>query len=255
VTGASSGIGRAIARGLAAAGCHVVITARRGDRLEALATELREAHKVRVDCVALDLAEAGAPAKLVEAATAGGDVDVLVNSAAFGTFGAFADTPWEKQATLVRLDIDAVVELTHRFLARIRAAGRRAWILNVSSVLGFVPMPRYASYAASKAYVRSFSEALAAECAGTSISVTCVSAGGTDTEFFDVATQPVNWFFRALLMSPERFARIALRAMVARRRSVVAGFVNSLAAFSTRFLPRRLASWLLTVAFGWGRRG
>src|SRR5678815_2731094 len=124
VTGASSGIGAAMARQLAAWGADLVITARRGERLETLAAELRERCGVRVDCVALDLCGDGAAARLEEAACAGAAVDILVANAGIGRVRGFTELPWAEQRDLLELDVAALAELVHRFGSRMRAAGR-----------------------------------------------------------------------------------------------------------------------------------
>jgi len=239
VTGASSGIGESMARQLAAAGADVVLTARRRDRLEALAAALREAHGVRVDVVALDLSEPGAAERLFAATEGQGRaVDVLVNNAGFGTQESFADIPWERTAEQIQLNVVALTELTHRFVQAMLARDR-GWVLNVASIGAYMPVPSYATYAAGKAYVRNFTEALAHELRRTHVRVCCLCPGGTATEFLQVAGQELPRIFELALMSPERCARIGLRALFAGRRNVVAGWSNTLMMFALRFLPRR----------------
>lgn len=239
VTGASSGIGEATARQLAARGADVILVARRRDKLEALADRLRAAHGVRADVVAMDLGEPGAPGQLFDATEgAGRTVDVLVNNAGFGVHERFADIAWERTASQLQLNIVSLTELTHRFV-RAMLERRRGWILNVASVGAYMPVPSYATYAAGKAYVRNFSEALAFELRGTPVHVCCLNPGATATEFMDVAGHEVPSFGRFALMSADRCARIGLRALFAGRRNVVAGWSNVLAMFLTRLLPRR----------------
>jgi short-subunit dehydrogenase len=187
VTGASSGIGEAIARQLAARGADVILVARRRDKLEALAGAIRAGHRVRADVVAMDLGEAGSAERLFEATEgAGRAVDVLVNNAGFGVHDRFADIAWERTASQLQLNIVSLTELTHRFV-RAMLERRRGWILNVASVGAYMPVPSYATYAAGKAYVRNFTEALAFELRGTPVHVCCLNPGATATELMDVA--------------------------------------------------------------------
>lgn len=253
VTGASSGIGASFARQLAAMGAHLVITARREDRLAALAAELREAHGVEVTTVALDLADPGAPRALFEATEgAGKAIDVLVNNAGFGTQSRFDRMAWTKAAEQLQLNVVSLTELTHRFVGPMLARGR-GHVLNVASIGAYMAVPGYATYAAGKAYVLSFTEALAAELAGTPVRACCLSPGGTRTEFFEAAGQKPSWLVEASLMSADRCAKIGLGALFGGRRSVVAGLANALMCFSLRFVPRRLAAWIAGIVMGGGR--
>lgn len=238
VTGASSGIGEAIARQLAERGADVILVARRRDKLEALAGRIRAASGVRADVVTMDLGEAGSAEKLFAATEgAGRAVDVLVNNAGFGVHERFADIAWERTASQLQLNVVSLTELTHRFV-RVMLERRRGWILNVASVGAYMPVPSYATYAAGKAYVRNFTEALAFELRGTPVHVCCLNPGATATEFMDVAGHEVPSFGRFALMSAERCARIGLRALFAGRRNVVAGWSNVFAMFLMRFLSR-----------------
>lgn len=248
VTGASSGIGAALARQLAARGANVVITARREDRLAALAAELRTAHGVEVDVVASDLSAPDAAEALFTRATIGGRViDVLINNAGFGTCQPFADQPWARAQQELRLNVLALAELCHRFAAPMRAR-RAGHIMNVASIGAFLPTPRFASYGAGKAYVRNFSEALAYELAPSGVRVLCLCPGATETEFSDVAGVKLNAMQRLAFMSAERCARIGLGAMLRGRRVIVSGFANSVGMWLLRFVPRRLAAWIADKA-------
>jgi short-subunit dehydrogenase len=239
VTGASSGIGEAIARQLASRGADVILVARRRDKLEALANTIRGAYGVRADVVEMDLGDAGSAERLFEATEgAGRAVDVLVNNAGFGVHDRFADIAWPRTASQLQLNIVSLTELTHRFV-RAMLERRRGWILNVASVGAYMPVPSYATYAAGKAYVRNFTEALAFELRGTPVHVCCLNPGATATEFMDVAGHEVPSFGRFVLMSADRCARIGLRALFAGRRNVVAGWSNVFAMFLMRFMSRR----------------
>jgi uncharacterized protein len=183
LTGASSGIGEQFARALAARGCSLVLVARRLDRLERLAAELRRDHGVNVDVLAVDLSS-GSAAATVRAAVdeLGVRVTGLINNAGFGTFGPFVE---EDLATLQReiaVDVAAPVELAAAFLPDLLEAGN-GMLINVASMAAYTPTPRMAVYGASKAFVLSFTEALWAELRGTGVRVFAVSPGATSTEF------------------------------------------------------------------------
>ncbi len=231
-------------------GADVVLVARRVDRLQALAAEIEQRHRVKATVLALDLGKASSAAELFAATeTAGRSVDILINNAGFGTHDDFLSIAWEKIAEQLQLNIVTLTELAHRFGAAMRAR-KRGYILNVSSVAAFQPVPYYATYAASKAYVRDFSEALAAELKGAGVQVTCVSPGGTRTEFQAVAGQRSSAIINFTMMSAERCVRLSLHAMFRKRRHVVTGLANVIAAWLTRFVPRRWLPGLAVLVTG-----
>jgi short-subunit dehydrogenase len=183
ITGASSGIGEALARRVARDGRNVGLVARRADRLEALASELRDRHGVDAHVFPCDLVAAGAVAGLVrEVGQRGLTVDWLVNNAGFGTFGRFHELPVERELEEVRLNVEALVEATGRFLPDM-VRRRRGTVMNISSVGGLFPGPFMSTYTATKAFVVAFSAGLEAELQGTGVSVLCVCPGFTRTEF------------------------------------------------------------------------
>ena len=250
VTGAASGLGAGFARELARLGSDLVLTARREEQLRALQAELT-AGGTRVTVHPLDLAAPGAPQRLFdELHDAGTTVDVLINNAGFGAFGPFAETPWEREKAMLDIDITALVHMTKLFLPPMleRGDGR---ILQVSSIGAFQPSPTYATYAAAKSFVLSFGEALNHELRGTGVSCTVVCPGVTATEFLQVAGQSPTLYQRAMMMRSHDVVRAAVRAMLARRSSVVPGLGNALAAFAMRFIPRTwaaaLAHWSMSV--------
>jgi short-subunit dehydrogenase len=247
ITGASSGIGAAMARRLAAWGCDVFLTARRADRLAALAAELHAAHGIRADWIALDLAEPGSAEKLFTAACSGdAAVDILINSAGFGAYQFFDRTPWKRCAAMIQLNVVALAELTHRFLPVMRGRTRRCYILNVSSIAAFIPLPFFANYGGTKAFIRIFTECLAAELIGTNVSCTSLCAGGTDTEFSKVAGQKQEGkMATVVLMDVDRVATIGLRAMLRRKPCVVPGLRNRLLLFACALPPLR---WMVGLA-------
>ncbi len=243
VTGASSGIGEHFARILAARGYDVVIAARRLERLEALAKDIEAKHDVRVTPIEVDLGvPGGAEALLEKTDGAGMEVEVLVNNAGFGTQGFFPEIPASKTAEQIQLNIVSLTELTHRFVGPMLAR-RLGYVLNVASIGAYMPVPGYATYAAGKAYVRNFSEALAHELRGTGVRVCCLCPGPTETEFIAVAGQTIPAWQNIAFMSAERCARIGMRALFGGRRLIVSGIVNTLLMWSLRWAPRRLITW------------
>lgn len=244
VTGASSGLGADFARELAARGADVVLVARRKERLEALAGELRTAG-TRADVVTRDLADAAARASLFEEVTRGGRaIDVLVNDAGFGLFGRFVELGWDRERQMLEIDVVALVHLTKLFVRPMieRRFGR---ILQVSSIGAYQPSPTYATYSAAKAFVLSFGQAIHDELRGTGVTCTVVSPGVTATEFLTVAGQQPTPYQRWTMMSSPAVARAGVNAMLRGKPSVVPGLVNALGAFSmSRLLPRRAATRL-----------
>lgn len=245
VTGASSGIGAELARVLAEEGANLVITARRKDRLEALATELREKHGVEVRVVQSDLEEPDAPAKLLaETEGAGLAVDVLVNNAGFGAYDDFVAVPWAKTRGIIQVNLVALTELMHLFLPRM-IARRHGRVMNVASMGAYMPTPTFAVYTSTKVYVRNLTEAVDFELKGTGVRAISVCPGGTTTEFLDAADQQLKGGMAKLaMMSAERCARISVRKMLAGRRNVVTGFLNALTCWLLRFIPRAWQPWL-----------
>lgn len=240
VTGASSGLGAEFARQLAVEGAHLVLVARREDRLQGLADQLSREHGVKTRVVALDLSLPESPESLHrQLAEEGLEIDVLVNNAGFGVFGGFLEIDWERERRMLELDIVALTDLTKRFARDMNSRGR-GWILQVASIGAYQPSPTYASYAAAKAYVLNFSEALAYELESTGVVVTVVSPGVTETEFFDVAGQKPTLYQRMMMMKSEAVVRKALEALHRGRRSLIPGLGNAVVVWSLRFLPRRL---------------
>ncbi len=236
VTGASSGIGAALARRLARDGRHLLLVARRRDRLETLAGELRAAHGVDAHVLAVDLAKPEGPAAVAREATSRGlAVDWLVNNAGFGTNGRFDRLPLEGELEEIRLNVEALVALTGLFVPAMVQRGRGA-VLNVASVAGMFPSAYMATYAATKAFVISFSEAIATELRGTGVDVLCVCPGFTRTEFQDVAQVDASKVPSMAWMSAEEVADQAVRGM-GRGPVLVNGVMNTLGAALLRHVP------------------
>jgi hypothetical protein len=235
VTGASGGIGLELARLFARDGCGLVLVARSGDKLAAVAAEVRAAHGVPVRALAADLADPAAPARIhAEIAAAGGRVDVLVNNAGFGLRGAFAALDEAEQMAMLQVNVLALARLTRRFLPAM-VERRAGGVLNVASTAAFQPGPQMAVYYASKAYVLSLSEALAGELAGTGVTVTALCPGPTATGFVSRAGLERSRLFRDLrVMDAATVARAGYRGFRAGRRVVIPGLANRVGAALAR---------------------
>lgn len=244
VTGASAGIGRAFAELLAARGFDIILTARRADRLEALAAALTAAHGVRAHVAPADLAERTAPAALCdELRRRGLRVDFLVNNAGYGVPGKYARTSWQQQADFLQVLVTAVAELTHRLLPPMidRQWGR---IVQVASLAALVPAaPGHTLYAASKAFLLKFTEALAPEVAGHGVHVTALCPGFTYTEFHDVTgtRAQVSTMPRWAWQTADEVVSAGYDAVMAGRSVVVPGRVNRTLAFGAKHLPGAVA--------------
>ena len=238
VTGASSGIGRDLARLHAARGHNVVITARRDDRLRELADELTAAHGVEVLPIPADLADDDARAHLLDTITQRSiEIDVLINNAGFGVIGPLTDTAPERHRALIDVNITALTELTRAILPGM-IERRRGHILNVASVAGFVPGPFQSTYYASKAYVVSFNEALVEELRGTGVTATCLCPGVTATEFASAAGASSDHAYGPSAATSMGVAEAGYAAMLAGRSLVVPGWKNRAIVALTRILPR-----------------
>lgn len=238
VTGASSGIGRAFADRLASKGAEVVLVARRKTVLEELAGELRTRHGAVVHVIPSDLAVPGAAAHLKEELQARGlSVDIVVNNAGIGVHGDIADTDLATVTTQIQLNVTALAELTALLLPAM-VARRRGAIVNIASTAAFQPVPHMAVYAATKAFVLSFTQALWAETRKTGVRVVAVCPGATDTEFFQTAGEDAAVGRRR---TPDHVVDTAMRALSRNGPSVVDGRLNSLVAALAPRLPRRTA--------------
>jgi uncharacterized protein len=241
VTGASSGLGVEYARLFAAEKHDLLLVARRRDRLEALAGELRSAHGVRVAVMAADLAAPqGAEQVVEEARRLGLEIEFLVNNAGLGASGAFADLPLGRELEMIQVNIAALVSLT-RLLLPAMVARKRGRILNLGSTAGFPPGPFMAVYYASKAFVNSFTEALWYELRGTGVTATVSCPGATATEFAVVAGNDRSLLFRLGAAPAAAVAREGYRAMMKGKPIIVHGLRNKLTVQSLRLSPRALS--------------
>jgi short-subunit dehydrogenase len=255
ITGASSGLGAEFARQLAPYARALVLVARRNDRLEDLANELRGIHKgldVRIYCA--DLAVEERREALVEWLRAESiPVDFLINNAGLGDHGRFDSSDWGRVRAMLDVNISALTHLTHRLVPTMLRGGRAA-VLNVSSVASFFPLPQMAVYSATKAYVTSFSEALAMELRPRGITVTALCPGPVPTEFFNVATREgdednASHFetFSALVVTPQEAVTAGLRAVANERARVIPGPLLAVAVGAALLVPffliRRILAW------------
>lgn len=244
ITGASSGIGEALARQLAAQEKQsLVLVARRQEKLDALATELRAQHGIQIEVIGLDLEQVGAAAQLIaEIEKRGLSVDMLINNAGFGINDSFGDMPVDRVQGMMQLNMVALTELTHAVLPSMRER-KQGRIMNIASVAAFQACPNFAVYGATKSYVLMFSEALAAEEKKNGIKVLAVCPGATATAFHDVAGNH-GTFMMKLMDTPETVAKTALCAMKCGCPMVVTGLLNKPLPFFIRLMPRQCVTWL-----------
>jgi short-subunit dehydrogenase len=242
ITGASVGIGYELAKCFAAGGYDLLLAARSADKLAAVADEMRKLG-VRAEPIVCDLADpAGPRALFADVTNRGVAVDALVNNAGFGALGRFHELDLRRQLDMVQVNVTALVELTHLFLPGMIARGHGG-VMNLASTAAYLAGPHMAVYYATKAFVLSFSEAIADELAATGVTVTAVCPGPTESEFRARAKLEDSPAFRSKViptMSARRVARIGFRAFERGKRVVVPGVVNKLAVQSTRVGSRKL---------------
>ncbi len=238
VTGASSGIGEAFARALAVRGEDLVLVARSGARLQALAEELAARHKVRADVVVADLGDPAAPDAIVAELNARGiAIGTLVNNAGFGSHGRFAELDGAREREEIVVNVYAPVALAHALLPAMIARKRGA-IVNVASTAAFQPVPYMATYGATKAFVLSFSEALAEEVRAHGVTVVALCPGQTETAFFTGIDEARVGRAR----TTAQVVATALRALDSGQVVAVDGAANAALALSVRFMPRRVVA-------------
>ena len=242
VTGASAGIGEAIARELAARGYGVTLTARREDRLRSLAEELAATYGVRAEAIGADLGDAAARDGLAAAiAELGLDVEILVNNAGFGGSGDFASAERERLVSMVELNCAALLDFQARYLPGMVERGRGA-VINVASTSAFQPLPGSATYAATKAFVLSLSEAVHEELKGSGVTLTAICPGPVRTEFTQAAGMPQaeEGTPDFVWMSAESVAKAALDAAEKGKRAIVPGLLNRAGTLAGQHGPRKL---------------
>src|SRR5215831_18443545 len=243
ITGASSGIGEAFARKLAARGHELLLVARSEDKLIALCNVLGRSHNIRAQYFPLDLSAPDAAARLLaETEDRNLEIDFLINNAGFGSMGDFTSLDLQRELNMIDLNVRSLVELTHRFLPAMRERKSGA-IINVASTAGFQPVPFMATYAATKAFVLSFSEALWEENRAHGIQVMALCPGVTDTNFFAAARmqKPPG----RVSQTADEVVDVALRALKRGQASVISGWTNFLMVETERLVPR---TFVLRVA-------
>jgi hypothetical protein len=233
VTGASAGIGAALARELASHGAKLILTARRRERLETLAAELG-ANGTETRIIVADLNDTAAPQQIFNATEdAGITVDILVNNAGLGQYGNFFESPMEQELSQVRVNCEAVVRLTRLFLPRM-VERRQGWILVVASTASFQPVPYITTYAATKVFDRYFAQGLAAEVARFGVKVTALCPGPTESEFFAIAGAST---FKRRVQETQVVARMGIDALEKGKRTILPSANGRMTAFMVRFLP------------------
>jgi uncharacterized protein len=236
ITGASTGIGAAFARKLAARGRNVLLVARSEDKLIALCNELGRLTSIRAQYLAVDLQQPDAAAQLLEETKKRElEIEMLINNAGFGSMGHFARLDLNRELEIIQLNIRALVDLTYRFLQPMRER-KRGTIINVASTAGFQAVPYMATYAATKAFVLSFSEALWEENRSHGVHVMALCPGVTETNFFEAAGMdhpPMR-----LTQTPEEVVETALRALNRKKSTVISGWTNFFTVEVERLFPR-----------------
>ncbi len=251
ITGASGGIGKAFAEELAERKTNLVLVARSEEKLNLLAKQLKEKYQIQVDVIVKDLSELGATGEVFDIVKNKGlTIDLLINNAGFGDYGEFAERDGERQIKIIQLNIMALVDLTHKFLPLMRQK-RCGSIINVSSIAGFQPIPYLSVYAASKAFVLSFSQSLWAENRNYGVRVLCVCPGPTETNFFTEAKFPPTMAAKTQkITSPEEVVKDALIALEKGESLVVSGgFVSKLIPQLSKLAPRQTLVTMLEKQF------
>jgi hypothetical protein len=240
ITGASTGIGAAFARKIAGRGRNVLLVARSEDKLIALCNELGRLTSIRAQYIALDLQQPDAGAQLLEETQKRDlEIDMLINNAGFGSMGDFLKLDLERELEMIQLNIRAIIDLTHRFLGPMRER-KHGTIINVASTAAFQAVPYMATYAATKAFVLSFSEALSEENRAHGIHVMALCPGVTETNFFEAAKMdrpPMR-----TIQTPEEVVDTALRGLARAKRVVVSGWTNWLMVEAERLVPRSMVT-------------
>jgi short-subunit dehydrogenase len=242
ITGASKGIGRAIASQLAARGNDVWLVARNEAQLQQAALEIEAQHGVKARYFVADLSQPDAPKQVYDwCLSQGVGVEILVNNAGYGLSGPFEQHSLEEHLNMMQVNMGAVVTLTYLFLPMLKKSSK-AYILNIASSAGYQATPYLSLYAASKSFVRLFSRGLHEELKRSAVSLTCVNPGATDTAFVDRAQigKKGRDLAKKVQMSPEQVARLAVSAMYAGKTEVITGVVNKLGAFLVWLLPKKM---------------
>lgn len=249
VTGASAGIGVALARELAAGGTNLILTARREDRLETLASELRAAHKISTEVISADLQQADARDHIFAFTCEKKiTVDLLINNAGYGAYGEFAHSDLQWQLGMIQVNCSAVVHLTRLYLPEM-VARRAGDVLILASTAAFQPVPYISTYAATKAFDLLFAEGLAEELRPYGVRVCALSPGSTESEFRQVANQAEVPASNRKQETAEKVARTGLQALAAGKSYVISGIGNYLGTHAERLVPRRTVAGIAAKMF------
>lgn len=255
VTGASSGIGVDFAHILAENGCHLIIVARRLERLQKVKDTLQEKFGIKVEVICMDLSHPTAPQMLYrEVNKKNIQVDVLINNAGVGIFGNFIDISLEQEINMLNLNILNLVSITKLFIKDM-VRRNSGYILNVASVAAYQPMAAYASYCAAKSFVLSFTEALNYELKDTRVNITALSPGETESEFLETSGQKkLSRAQKQGMMKSYPVAKTGIEAMLIGKPNVIPGWKNTISAFFFRLLPRRLTMTIIDSIYMKGAR-
>lgn len=245
ITGASRGLGMAFARALAQRHCNLVLVARSPEPLHAFANELRRANPVSVVAIQVDLSTPGAGQILAEQLWGGGiPIELLVNNAGFGLRGGFRDLSLPRQLEMLRLNNEAIVELTYSLLPRMLER-RQKGIINISSTAGFQPIPFASTYSATKAFLTTFSLALEQELRGAGVTVVTVCPGRLHKNQNADSTQRVKGKWAGIYQSPDEVVEKALRVLANGGGLAVPGALNKFSVFAQRLIPRKVVPRLV----------
>lgn len=245
ITGASSGIGLELAKVHAKNGHHLVVTARREERLLELKKELEAEHGIQVHVFTCDLAQENAPKDVFDYTDKNGiSVDILINNAGVGDYGFFHESDWERQQAIIDLNIKSLTHLTHLYLPEL-IKKERAYIMNVASTAAFQPGPLMSIYYASKHYVLAFGEALDNELSDTGVTVTTLCPGPTESEFQDHANMKKSKLFDNLpVATSKRVAEYGFKSMLKGKRVAVYGVPNKILSVIVGFFPRNVVTFV-----------
>ena len=248
ITGASAGIGRAFAEELAAGGTHLVLTARRGDRLEQIAKSLTAKHGIRTEVCVADLIDVSAPQAIFDFTKSKGvEIDLLINNAGFGGYGEFAVEDQQRLLDMVQVNCSAVVHLTRLYLPEM-ITRKRGDILILASTASFQGVPYISTYSATKAFDLIFAEGLAEEVKPYGVRVCALCPGSTESEFHEVANQQ-QFAAKQKQETAGKVAHAGLQALAAGKSYVISGFGNYLGAHMQRLVPRRLVTRIVAGMF------
>ena len=249
ITGASRGIGRALAIELAKSGCKLLLTALEGDELSALSNELRSKFSISVATMAADLSNHESRKSLINwILNRKEPPDILINNAGLGYFGRFEDSDWSRIDKTIALNISALINITYD-LIRVLKKRPQGKIVNISSGIARLPYPGLAVYGATKAFVSSFSQSLATELAGTSVDVLCFHPGFTMTAFIGSAGMDMHKIPKILINTPEEIATQVLRAIKKDKQWAYSDFITRFFSFLGTLLPSRLKAHIFTDLF------